>query len=296
MIMKRLTILFSMLLLALTACKNNDFDTEYEPVKPKYVDTITRADGATLTLGYDSDMRVNSVTWTDATESRHYDIVYNLDTTTNTATFDILHNGKKYTMNFNEYGALKSYVLNGDVPQVLSTFTYYNSITPLGAFRLELIGMVDKLTGGEVRRIDWQGGTPMMQISEIVKVEDGNNCTYSTSVRYGYQAYRSNIHANVNLFNLMTPEYLEHSNLPMELRVAVSAFGSRSYYLPTDVTVVNGRMPAGENYEKLSEEEREYTYDTDSEGYILKIYTGKDDDNTKELLYEITYLNVATEK
>ena len=88
----------------------------------------------------------------------------------------------------------------------------------------------------------------------------------------------------------MVPEFLEYSNIPIELAATVSVFGTRSTYLPTDITIIKGRSMAGENYTKLSEEEREYTYDTNDNGYITKIYTGKDDNETKKLLYTIKYV------
>lgn len=295
-IMKKLALLLLCVVAAMTSCKNDVFDTENTYVTPKYVDTITRADGSVISLDYDSENRIKSVTWTDALDAsrnQHYDVVYNIDNSANTVTYDIISGGDRYTMNFNDRGALKSYEKSGAVPQVLSTFSYHESPSVFGAGRLELVGMVDKVTGGETKTIEWQSGVPSIQINEIRKVEDGVNCDYSTSIRYGYRAYRSNVHANVNLFNLLTPEFLQYSNMTPVLAATMSAFGSRSTYLPTDVSIVNGKMPVGGNYEKLSEVSRVFSYDTDADGYILKIHTGKDDDNTKVLLYTITYRTVT---
>ena len=291
--MKKFTLLLVGLLFVLTSCNDDKSTDSQTQITMRYVETITHADGSTISLDYDEQKRIKSISYVnanDASLNRHYDITYNIDTSTYTVTYEITCGADKYVMNFNEWGALKSFDLVGDETKTLSTFSYYYSQTMMGAIRLELSGMVDKVSGGESKRIDWQNNTPYLQINEINKIEDNRICTYSTSVRYNYLSWRSNVHANVNLFNLLVPEYLQFSNMAPELASCLSVFGSRSYYLPTDVTVVNGRMPVGDNYEKLSEEEREFSYDTDANGYILKIYTGKDDNNTKELLYTISYL------
>lgn len=292
--MKKLFYLFSLVLIALTSC-DSEMGEEYTPIMTKYVDKITHVNGSVIALEYDSDMRVKKVTYTDALDaanSRVYEVGYNLDMTNNTVTFDIFCGENKYIMRFNEYGALSNFVLDGTTQQVLSSF-YYDKHSSIGVFHLELQGIVDNLTGGETKRIDWSSyGVPANQINEIHKTIEGTTYTYSTSIQYNYLATRSNVHANVNLFNLLTPEFLEHSNIPIELAATVSVFGTRSNYLPTDITIVKGRTEAGENYVKVSEEEREFSYDADENGYILKIYTGKDDNNTKELLYTITYANV----
>lgn len=295
--MKRFALLLSVVLFALTSCDKEE-GTKYEPAQPLYVDTITHVDGSVISLEYDSDMRVKGVNYVDANDkskSCYYEIKYNLDMTNNNVTFDIICGDKKYIMKFNEYGALSQFVLDGSPQKILSTFVY-NNYTSIGAFHLELQGMVDNLTGGEAKRIDWSYGTPVNQINEIRKTIDGVTYTYSTSVQYSYLAYRSNVHANVNFFNLLMPEFLEHSNIPTVLAATVSVFGTRSTYIPTDVTVVKGRSIAGENYVKLSEEEREFTYDTDEKGHIIKINTGKDDDDTKELLYTIKYVGSEEDK
>ena len=295
--MKKITLLLVGMLLILTGC-GNEFSGETDnTITTKYVDTITHVNGSTIALDYDENMRISRVTYTDALDaslSCQYDITYNIDTTNlTTITFEVSYGGNKYLMNFNEYSGLKSYSLDGEIPQVLSTFNYCISKPNyiLGAMRLELIGVADKIGGGEIKRIDWQSSVPAMVLSEQTVEEEGVMYDYSSTVRYGYSAYRSNIHANVNLFALVSPEFLQYSNIPTELAACVSVFGSRSYYLPTDITIVKGRMPIGGNYEKISETDYDYSYDTDSEGYILKIYTGKDDNNTKELLYSITYLD-----
>ena len=65
----------------------------------------------------------------------------------------------------------------------------------------------------------------------------------------------------------------------------------------TDISIIKGRTEAGENYVKISEEKREFSYDADENGYISKIYTGKEENSNKELLYTITYVNTKdTEK
>lgn len=295
--MKRFALLFSAVLIALTSC-NNENGEEHEPLQPKFVDKITHVNGSEISLEYDSDMRVKGVTYIDAldaSKNRNYEIKYNLNMTNNNVTFEITSGDKRYIMKFNEYGALDQFVLDGSPQTVLSTFNY-NSYNSIGAFHLELQGMVDKLSGGETRRIDWSYGTPVSQINQREQNIEGTTYTYSTSIQYSYMKYRSNVHANVNFFNLMTPEFLEYSNIPIELAATVSVFGTRSTYLPTDITVTKGRSIAGENYVKLSEEEREYTYDTDDSGYITKIYTGKDDNETKELLYTITYVGAEDDE
>jgi hypothetical protein len=289
--MKRFVLLFSTVLIALTSC-DNETAPEYDPMQPKFVDKITNVNGSEISLEYDSDMRVKGVTYIDAldaSKNRNYEIKYNLNMTNNNVTFDIISGDKKYIMKFNEYGALSQFVLDGAPQKVLSTFNY-NSYNSIGAFHLELQGMIDNLTGGETRRIDWSYGTPINQINQRDQSIEGTTYTYSTSIQYSYMKYRSNVHANVNFFNLMVPEFLEYSNIPTELAATVSVFGTRSTYLPTDITVIKGRSMAGENYTKLSEEEREYTYDTNDNGYITKIYTGKDDNETKKLLYTIKYV------
>lgn len=295
--MKKITLLLVGMLLVMTSC-NDDFTNEpTNTITTKYVDTITHANGSTISLDYDEEMRVSRVTYVDALDSslnRQYDIKYNINTTNHTVTFDVITGNNKYLMEFNEYGALKSYSLNGEIPQVLSKFSYYTSHSIIGVFRHELIGIVDKVSGGEIKRIDWQSSVPAMVLSQLTVEEEGVMCEYSSTVRYGYASYRSNIHANVNLFALVSPEFFKYSNIPTELAACVSVFGSRSYYLPTDITIVEGRMPVGGNYEQLSETDYDYSYDTDSEGYILKIYTGKDDNNTKALLYTITYRQTTT--
>lgn len=296
--MKRFALLLSVVLIALTAC-NNENGAEYEPPQTKFVDKITHVDGSVISLEYDSEMRVKGVTYInalDASKNRNYEVKYNLDMTNNNVTFDIYSGDEKYIMEFNEYGALKQFVLDGTPRKVLSTFSY-DSHRTIGAFHLELIGMVDKVTGGETKRIDWASyGAPVNQINQIETTIKGTTYTYSTSIQYSYLTYRSNVLTNVNLFNLLVPEFLEYSNIPRELAATVSVFGTRSTYLPTDITLVYGRSIAGENYEKLTEEKREYTFDTDENGYIVKINTGKDDDESKQLLYTITYVKSDSEE
>jgi hypothetical protein len=296
--MKKLFFLFSTLLVALTSCKP-ETPAEYEPVQTKYVEKITHANGSVISLEYDSEMRIKGVSYIDALDAnnnRNYEIKYNLNMTNNTVTFDILSGDKKYIMKFNEYGALDKFVLDGSSQTVLSSFIY-DKHTSIGVFHLELQGVVDHLTGGETKRIDWSSyGVPANQINEINKIINGTTYTYSTSIQYTYLASRSNVHANTNLFNLITPEFLEYSNIPIELATTVSVFGTRSNYLPTDITIVKGRTEAGENYTKISEEKREFSYDADEYGYIQKIYTGKEDNNNKELLYTITYVNLKDKK
>ena len=295
--MKKITLLLVGMLLILTGC-SNDFPTDTNSaITTKYVDTITHVNGSTISLDYDEYMRVSRVIYVDALDAslnREYNITYNIDTTNNIVTFGITSGDDKYLMEFNEYGALKSYSRNGEIPQVLSTFNYYPSYSVIGMMRLDLIGITDKISGGAIKRIDWQSDVPSMVLSGVTVEEGGVMYDYSSTVRYGYSAYRSNIHANVNFFVLISPEIIKYSNIPTELAACVSVFGSRSYYLPTDITIIEGRMPVGGNYEKISETDYDYSYDTDSEGYILKIYTGKDDNNTKELLYTITYLQKTT--
>ncbi len=296
--MKRAILLLSVVLVTLTSCEMKKHVDDNAATTPKFVETITHANGSEISLEYDSDMRVKGVTYknpNDPTQNRDYEVSYNLDMTNNSTTFNIVSGDKRYVMKFNEYGAISSFVLDGVPQKVLSTFNY-DSYTSIGAFHLELRGMVDKLTGGETKRIDWSYGTPINQINQLDQIIEGTTYTYSTSIQYSYMAYRSNVHSNVNLFNLMVPEYLEYSNIPIELAATVSVFGTRSIYLPTDVTIVKGRSEAGENYVKLSEEEREFTYDTDEKGYIIKIHTGKDDNETKKLLYTIKYVNTDSEK
>ena len=295
--MKRLALLLSTVLCALTACGPMEVP-EQDVVQTKFVDKITNAvDGSVIALTYDDEMRITNVTYTnptDATLDRSYEVKYNLDMTKGEVTFDIFYGGEKYVMQFNEYGALEEFVLDGSTPQVLSKFIY-NNYTSVGAFHLELSGIVDNVSGGEAKRIDWSYGTPVNQINQYNLEVENVTYTYSTSLQYSYEEFRSNVHANVNLFNLMVPEYLEHSNIPIELAATVSVFGTRSSYLPTDITVVKGRSQLGENYVKLSEEEREFTYETDDKGYVIKIHKGKDKDATvtKTLLYTITYVDTT---
>lgn len=292
--MKKFALLLSAALIALTACDPME-EIVNEPITPKFVEKITNAvDGSVISLSYDSDMRVTGVTKTNPTDSsqdRHYEVKYNLDMTTNTVTFDIISGENKFVMEFNEYGALKEFVREGSTREVLSTFVY-NNYTSVSAFHLELKGMVDNLTGGEAKRIDWSYGTPVNQINQIDRVIENEKYTYSTSIQYEYLAYCSNVRANVNFFNLLTPEFLEYSNIPTELAATVSVFGSRSSYLPTDVTLTKGRSEAGENYVKLTEETREFSYELDERGYISKIFTGKEESKNKKLLYTIEYANV----
>lgn len=297
--MKKIIFLFSAVLIALTSCKS-DIPEDYEPITTKYVDKITHANGSIIALTYDDDMRVAAVSYIDALDAannRNYELKYNINMNTNTVTFDIFSGDKKYIMKFNEYGALDQFVLDGNPQQVLSTFVY-DKYSSIGVFHLELQGMVDNLTGGETKRIEWSHyGVPATQINEINKTINEVTYTYSTSIQYTYLSSRSNVHANVNLFNLITPEFLEHSNIPIELAATVSVFGTRSNYLPTDISIIKGRTEAGENYVKISEEKREFSYDADENGYISKIYTGKEENSNKELLYTITYVNTKdTEK
>lgn len=287
--MKKLFFLLSMALTLMTSC--GDWN-EYEEtiVEPKYVDNITYANGNVLSLEYDSDMRVKSVNYVDATDtskSRYYTITYNLNMTNNNVTFDIVCGEDKYVMKFNEYGALDEFVRNNYSEEVLSSF-YYNNYTSIGAFHLNLVGVIDNINKGEVKRIDWSNGTPVNQINQMDKKIEGVNYTYSTSIQYTFDNFYSNVLANINLFVLLTPEFLEYSNIPTELAAAVSVFGTRSSYIPTQTVVVKGRSVAGENYVKLSEDEREFSYETSTEGYIEKIYTveGKE----KSLLYTINYV------
>ncbi len=289
--MKKFVVLLSLALVALTSCRMEKRDPE-EPPTMRYVAKIAHVNGSEISLEYDSEMRVKGVTYVNPNnpaQNQNYEVSYNLDMTNNNVTFDIISGDQKYIMTFNEYGAIDEFVLDGTPRKVLSKFNY-NKYTSIGAFHLELCGMLNKVTDGETRRIDWSYGTPINQINQTEATVDGTTYTYTTSLQYYYMKYRSNILCNVNLFNLMVPEYLEQSNIPTVLAAAVSVFGTRSIYLPTDITVVKGRSQAGENYVKLTEEEREYTYDTDDNGYITKIYSGKDDNDTKELLYTITYV------
>ena len=292
--MKKLALLLSAAFIALTACGPFEEPT-VENITTKFVDKITNAvDGSVIALTYDSDMRVTGVTKTtptDSSQDRHYEVKYNLDMTNNTVTFDIFSGDDKFVMEFNEYGALKNFVRESAAREVLSSFVY-NSYTSITAFHLELKGVVDNITGGESKRIDWSYGTPVNQINQLDKIIDGTKYTYSTSIQYDYLAYCSNVLANVNLFNLLTPEFLEYSNIPTELAATVSVFGTRSSYLPTDITLTKGRSEAGENYVKLSEEVREFSYDLDEKGYITKIYTGKEEGKNKKLLYTIEYADV----
>ena len=289
--MKKLVFLFSMALLALTSCDIWNEPENANPAEPKYVSKITHANGSVISIVYDSDMRVKGVSYVDAEDaakSCDYEVKYNLNMTNNNVTYDIITANSKYVMKFNEYGALSEYVQNKASQKVLSTFEY-DSYSSIGAFHLELDKVVDKVNGGEVKRIDWSYGAPIYQVNQIVKRIEGTDYTYSTTVNYEYQLYYSNVMANVNLFTLLTPEFLEYSNIQNELAAVVSVFGTRSSYLPSDVTVTKGRSMAGENYVELSKDERSYIYEADNSGCISKIYTGTGDKD-KKILYTITYV------
>jgi hypothetical protein len=290
--MKKIIFFLSAALIALTSCEPED-NGDYKPIQPKYVDKITHANGSVIDIEYDSDMRVKSVSYTDAlnaANNRNYEIKYNLNMNNNSITFDIISGDKKYLMKFNEFGALSEFVLNGTKQQILSTFDY-NQYTSISAFHLELKNIVDLLTGGETKRIDWSSyGVPANQINEIYKTVNGTTYTYSTTIQYSYLESISNVHTNVNLFNLLTPEFLVHSNIPLELAATVSVFGTRSNLLPTNVTITEGRAETGENYVKLSEENREFTFDVDQNNFVKKIYTGSKANDNKALLYTIAYV------
>ena len=291
--MKKLVFLLSMTLVTLTSCNIWNEPENADPAEPKYVSKITHTNGSVISIEYDSDMRVKGISYVDAEDaakSCDYDVKYNLNMTNNNVTFDIITADGKYVMKFNEYGALSEYVQNNASQKVLSTFEY-DSYSSIGAFHLELDKVVDKVNGGEVKRIDWSYGAPIYQINQVVKRIEGTDYTYSTTVNYDFERYYSNVMANVNLFTLLTPEFLEYSNIPNELAVVVSVFGTRSSYLPTDVTVTKGRSMAGENYVELSKDERKYIYEyeEDNSGCISKIYTGTSDKD-KKILYTITYV------
>lgn len=289
--MKKIALFLSLMLIALVSCKR-EMGGAYELPPLKFVDKITHVNGSEISLEYDSEMRVKGVTYTNPNNpslNRNYEVKYNLDMTNHTVTYDIISGDQRYVMTFNEYGAIDEFISDGYPRKVLSSFNY-NEYHTVGAFHLELRGMLNHVNGGETRRIDWDGGTPISQINQTETTVEGVTYTYTTSLQYYYMKYRSNVLCNVNLFNLVAPEFLEHSNIPVELAATVSVFGTRSTYLPTDITIVKGRSQAGENYVKLSEVEREYTYDTDDSGYVVKIHSGKDDNDTKELLYTITYV------
>lgn len=291
--MKRLILSLAVALTALTACNKSNQGDAYEPPTPKYVDKITHADGSVISLSYDEDMRVSAVNYVDATNANNncnYEIKYNHDTSSHEVTFDIFYGNKKYVMEFNEYGALDEYV-DGLTHQTLSSF-FYDSYTSIAAFHLELDKVKDMVTGNETTRIDWNSeGLPVYQINQRKQSVDGTLYTYSTAITYEYLAYQNNVLANVNLFNLLTPEFLEYSNIPTVLTATVSVFGTRSTYLPTNVTLTYGRSQEGENYIELSATERIFSYERNEDGHLVKIYSGEDTKDTKkELLYTITYV------
>lgn len=275
--LKKIFILLSVCAAGLASCSKWGSETPTTPVlQTKYISSITDGNGNSINFEYDLSNRVSRLTYTDDEGAHQYDISYDIKT------IEVSSGSEKRVMRFNGYGALESWssVIDGE-ERKLSMFSYVTE----NASYLYLSGITNLETRGETS-IYWSSFSPSRQTNRWIDDSEGVSTIYSTAVDYVYETFVSNVHTNVNLFLLLIPEYFENASMDRVLAAAVSVYGTRMYYLPTKVTVLKNRNYMGET-STISNEERRFSYDCDTNGYVQRIYSGVE--GNKTLLYSINY-------
>lgn len=249
-------------------------------LKPKYVKYIETGDGCRYTFSYNTMNSISNISYmdfADPSNRKSYDIDYN------TSTIDIESGSELWRMRLNGYASLdKYYKATSTGEELLSSFSYstpYSNVAQLSGISSDNNRSNASITWISIYAIGMSRNT-------VIKEENGEDVTYSTTVKYTYDAYVSNIHAYFNFFYFLVPELLEVSKLDNTVASAISIIGYPCYYLPTKVTVERTKVTV-DGTTPIETVERNYSYDCDDNGYVNAIYSGSGDN--KELLYSIEY-------
>lgn len=282
--MKKLLIAMAVIALA-TSCLKNE-ESGLDPITVKFVQSITAADGSKVLLGYDTNGRITSI---DCSGETFGDVYYSVDwnmgasfatsnvRVTNIATRDA------YLFKFTDFGAINNlYKIGADGSETLLS-TYEYNVMGNAVFLTSVTNAASKSKSEYV----WD---PYNYVPAKLQTTFGS---VKTTVTYTYEVAFSNLRANVNLFLMLHPEYLQNSGLEPVVAMCITAFGLRSYYLPTAVGIAVKDSDAEEGTEDAETKvvTRKYDFDEDSSQYIQRIYN--DNTSGKSLLYSITYFEMT---
>ena len=285
---KRLFTPFTLLavLAVCASCVKSDYDGNYGIYEMKYVDKITLADGTSVAYSYDDSNRVYGIDVTDSDgQVKKYTITYNIVRPYTQSYIDIYSSDSQHwIMHFNNDAMLESWSsVNGTGTESrISSFRYEYSTRRAHVRSIEMEDKSIYSTFG------WSDNVLYQQKLEY---RDGEGQPAgSTDVSYRYIQNVSNILTNADLFMILVPEYFAASGIEPYVAAAVTVYGARSYYLPTSVSLLTKDNAEEESAPQV--EVRYFSYDTDSKGYIQRIYL--DEGDTRTQLCEISYFTSSS--
>lgn len=280
---KKVFVLLSVLAVGLSSCSkwgNNNGNQDILFVK--YISSIEGGDGSMINFEYDTANRVSRIICSGNESEKVFDVKYDRQT------IEVSNGVDNWIMRFNSFSSLESWSsVVGMSETKLSTFSYV-----INGYGYVFLAGIKRLSDSAESTVNWEGYCPMRQTNRWTDNAGAANITYSTAIEYRYESLYSNIHANVNLFLILVPEFFEYAEIDNILAAGVSVFGTRVRYLPTKVSIKKTRSEV-DHVETISEVEHVFSYDTDADGYVKTIYSGSGDDRT--MLYDIKYFSASAE-
>ena len=118
-------------------------------------------------------------------------------------------------------------------------------------------------------------------------------------VRFGWNSYTSpsNWLASIDLLPFIVPEYTEGWGMDPAVVASVGVYCFRSYNLPSTVTVAESPLSSTEDTDAdivdPTSENRVFSYDRDSDGYIEAVNAVNTVTNEKQLMFTVVYAETS---